>query len=76
MMRAMTLEQYLTSQKLTATAFAKKINKAVSTVTRIKHREIMPDPETVVAIYVATHGFVEPNSYYDLPKITNKNKRR
>ncbi len=73
----MTLSEYLRRNNLTATAFASKIKRSISTVTRIAKGEIMPDYETVRAIFLATGGNVEPASFYDLPALNKKtNKKR
>lgn len=62
----MTLDQYLSSKKLTASKFAGLINRAVSTVTRIRNGQ-MPDTDTLQRIVAATGGDVTPNDFFVIP---------
>lgn len=67
-----TLADYLATEGITYTAFAKAIERSVATVSRIARREQMPDPPTIEMIFKKSGGRVQPNSFYDLPKIRRK----
>jgi transcriptional regulator with XRE-family HTH domain len=60
---AMTLDEYLTANKETAEAFAKRIGRATSTITRLRKGETRPDWGTADAITAATEGKVQPNDF-------------
>lgn len=68
MLRPMTLDQYLTRNKMTATDMAIKLGRAVSTVTRIRKGEIKPDFDTIQEIVDMTGGRVTPNDFFVMPK--------
>ena len=62
----MTLDEYLTERNITAAAFANKIERAVSTVTRIRKGDQHPDSDTLQSIVYATGGAVTPNDFFDV----------
>jgi len=64
------LEKYLQDEKLTATEFAARIDRSVSTVTRAM-RGSVPDPTTLEKIVAATNGKVQPNDFYPFSKPCN-----
>lgn len=64
----MTLDEYLTEQNITAAAFAKRIERAVSTVTRIRKGDQHPDSDTLQSIVYATNGAVTPNDFFDVTR--------
>ena len=60
----MHLSQYLKENNLTATAFAERINRHKSTVTRILKGEMRPDPDTTDRIFEVTRGAVTASDLY------------
>lgn len=63
----MKLSAYLKERELTASEFASRIDRSISTVTRAARGEVMPDPETMRRIATETGGAVQPNDWYDIP---------
>jgi transcriptional regulator with XRE-family HTH domain len=63
----MTLDQYLTRNKMTATEMAQILGRAISTVTRIRKGEIKPDYSTIQEIVDVTEGRVTPNDFFVMP---------
>lgn len=63
----MTLDQYLTRNKMTATEMAQILGRAISTVTRIRKGEIKPDFDTIQEIVDMTDGRVTPNDFFVMP---------
>ncbi len=63
----MTLDQYLTRNKMTATDLALKLDRAVSTITRLRNKEMKPDYYTIQEIVDATGGMVTPNDFFVMP---------
>ena len=63
----MTLDQYLTRNKMTATEMAQILGRAISTVTRIRKGEIKPDYSTIQEIVDVTDGRVTPNDFFVMP---------
>lgn len=63
----MTLDQYLTRNKMTATDLANIMGRAVSTVTRIRKGEIKPDFDTIQELVDVTDGRVTPNDFFVMP---------
>ena len=59
----MKLSEYLASNAITASDFAREINRSVSTVTRIVNGESKPDWSTMARIDDATDGAVKPNDF-------------
>ena len=59
----MKLSEYLASKAITASDFAREINRSVSTVTRIVNGESKPDWSTMARIDDATDGAVKPNDF-------------
>lgn len=59
----MKLSEYLRRQKLTHQAFADKIGRNVSTVSRLARDLTYPDWQTMTAIELATGGKVTPNDF-------------
>jgi transcriptional regulator with XRE-family HTH domain len=64
----MRLQGYLKQQNITASQFADRIGRSVSTVTRAARGEIIPDSETMRRIVEKTGGAVTPNDFYDIPE--------
>ena len=62
----MQLSHYLSQNELTATAFAEKIGRHKSTVTRILRGEMRPDLDTMQRILDETAGQVTPNDFFDV----------
>jgi TorA maturation chaperone TorD len=60
----MRLQAYLEQERLSASQFAGRIGRAVSTVTRIINGETTPEPETIAKIVAATGGAVQPNDLF------------
>ena len=60
----MTLAEFLKINKLTATEFAARIERSISTVTRAAKGEVIPDIDTMQAIRLETNGQVQPNDFY------------
>lgn len=61
----MKLRDYLDETKTTAQAFAEKIGRSPSTVTRILAGQHIPDPKTMRSIIDETGGRVTPNDFFD-----------
>lgn len=59
----MTLDDYLRLTGETADSFARRIERATSTVTRLRKGETRPDWATMDAIKLATDGQVTPNDF-------------
>ena len=59
----MKLSEYIASKAITASDFAREINRSVSTVTRIVNGESKPDWSTMARIEDATDGAVKPNDF-------------
>ena len=59
----MKLSEYIASKAITASEFAREINRSVSTVTRIVNGESKPDWSTMARIEDATDGAVKPNDF-------------
>ena len=59
----MKLSEYIASKAITASEFAREINRSVSTVTRIVNSESKPDWSTMARIEDATDGAVKPNDF-------------
>ena len=59
----MKLSQYIDRKAITASKFAREINRSVSTVTRIVNGESKPDWSTMARIENATDGAVKPNDF-------------
>jgi transcriptional regulator with XRE-family HTH domain len=59
----MTLKDYLASQGLTATEFAKKLGVSASTITRAIKKERRPTWTTLEKIRAATGNRVQPNDF-------------
>jgi transcriptional regulator with XRE-family HTH domain len=55
----MTLDQYLTAKKITATALAKKIGRSVAFVTLLRRGKANPSLATARLISAATGGKVD-----------------
>ena len=69
----MKLPEYLVSKAITASDFAREINRSVSTVTRIVNGESKPDWSTMARIEDATDGAVRPNDF--LPEAGERSPR-
>lgn len=63
---AMTLSDYLSTNKLTLRQFAEAVGRSEATISRIARGRHRPDWETLEAINTATGGLVTPNDF--LPK--------
>ncbi len=61
--RDMKLDEFLTSRKLTDSAFGEMIGRSQSTISRIRRGETLPDWETVRRITEATNGAVMANDF-------------
>lgn len=59
----MTLDDYLRLTGETAEAFARRIERAPSTISRLRKGETRPDWATMDAIKRATDGQVTPNDF-------------
>ncbi|MBM3572586.1 MAG: helix-turn-helix domain-containing protein [Alphaproteobacteria bacterium] len=60
----MKLKKYFIQEGITASQFATRIGRAVSTVTRLANGETVPEPETLAKIVEATGGAVQPNDFF------------
>lgn len=60
----MRLKEYFAREGMTASQFAARIGRAVSTVTRLANGETVPEPETIAKIVEATDGAVQPNDFF------------
>ena len=59
----MKLDEFLTSRKLTDSAFGEMIGRSQSTINRIRRVETLPNWETVRRITEATDGAVMANDF-------------
>ena len=64
---AMKLGDWISQRGITPTDFARRIDRAPSTVTRLIAGDTLPDRDTVKRIFGATDGAVTPNDFFDLP---------
>jgi plasmid maintenance system antidote protein VapI len=62
----MQLSEYLSINSLTATAFAQKIGRHKSTVTRMIKGNVRPDQETMQRILAVTDNQVTPNDFFGI----------
>lgn len=60
----MTLERYLTQNKITSERFARRIRLSLSSVNKYRIGERMPRPDIVERIRRATNGRVRPEDWY------------
>lgn len=71
---AVRLPGYLDITGEKQSAFAKRIKRPQSSVSRYLSGEVLPDRETMVRIALATGGMVMPNDFYDgLPEPRSSN---
>lgn len=59
----MKLSEYLEAHRLSFSEFAKRIDRSVSTVSRLARGEHRPDWPTIDLIAEATNGAVQPNDW-------------
>lgn len=64
-----TLDEWMNDEGLSGREFAELIGADPATVSRWRRGLTTPGPEDMLRIYEATRGKVEPNSFYDLPKV-------
>jgi len=64
-----TLDEWINDEGLSGREFSELIGTEPSTVSRWRRGLTTPGPEDMLRIYEATGGDVEPNSFYDLPKV-------
>lgn len=64
---AMTLSDYITTNKLTLAQFGKLVGRSEATISRLTRGLNKPDWETMAAIIEATGGQVTPNDFLDVP---------
>jgi transcriptional regulator with XRE-family HTH domain len=67
--RRCTLDEWIDAEGLTNTEFADLVGADNGTISRWRRGVTIPRPEDMLRIYEATCGEVEPNSFYDLPKV-------
>lgn len=65
----MRLQEWLSEEGIKREAFAADIGVTAVAVSRYCSGARMPDRETMRRIYQLTRGAVDPNSFYDLPRI-------
>jgi hypothetical protein len=65
----MKLQQWLEKEGVSVAALAKKIGVAKWTLNRYVITNRVPAPRVVVALYKATRGAVQPNDFYQLPRV-------
>lgn len=63
----MKLADYMTLVGIKDTAFAEKVGRDQSTISRIRRGEVLPDWSTVVRIAEATDGAVTANDFMPAP---------
>ena len=63
----MKLADWLETNQVTAHAFAQRIGRAPSTVTRLIRGRHTPDAATMKSIIEVTDGAVLPNDFFDVP---------
>lgn len=59
----MTLDEYLTNERLTESAFAAKIGVSQPHVGRIRKGRVWPQKDTMERILIVTGGRVTPNDF-------------
>jgi hypothetical protein len=65
-----TLGAWLYDNRLTLRAFAVLIDSDKATISQICAGNTIPRKALMQRIYVATHGAVQPNDFYDLPRLS------
>lgn len=68
----MRLDDYLHQERLSLTVFARRIGRAISTVSKIRRGVQRPDWSTMDAIRDATGGKVTANDFHAEPPRTGK----
>lgn len=63
----MKLIDYLHRERLTAAAFAARIDVSASTITRLLARERVPKLDLLEKVMIATDGEVTPNDFLKIP---------
>lgn len=56
-------------EDLTQSQAAARFNMERATWNRIETGKTIPRAETMIDIYIETHGLIVPNDYYDLPQL-------
>jgi|TARA_R100000008_G_scaffold67408_1_gene44459 transcriptional regulator with XRE-family HTH domain len=68
----MDLQSYMATKGLSEKQFAQRIGVKQGTVSRYATRDRVPHPKIMADIYSATGGAVEPNDFYELPRLWKK----
>jgi DNA-binding transcriptional regulator YiaG len=63
------LKRYLREHRLVAPEFARLVQTQPDAVRKWIKRDRLPGPESMKAIFKVTKGAVQPNDFYDLPKL-------
>jgi len=64
-----TLDQWMNDEGVNGREFSELVGADQATVSRWRRGLTTPGPEDMLRIYEATGGEVDPNSFYDLPKV-------
>jgi len=64
-----TLDEWMNDEGMTGREFAELVGADQATVSRWRRGLTTPGPEDMLRIYEVTGGEVDPNSFYDLPKV-------
>jgi transcriptional regulator with XRE-family HTH domain len=59
----MTLDEYLKEHRIRVADFARRIDRTVTTVSRLRNGHNSPDWETMRKIHTVTGGAVTPNDF-------------
>ena len=62
----MTLEQFLSAQKLSLAEFGRRIGSPTESVRRYRNHDHIPAREQMEKIFEATSGLVTPNDFYGI----------
>jgi len=69
------LDQYLEKNPDLAEGFHDRIDVSRQSLHRYRNGERIPEPDSMVKIYVETDGEVDPNSFYALPALRSATKK-
>lgn len=70
----MKFQEWITKNKTTVTAVAKKLGVESWTIARYANGDRLPEPGFMLKIHRLTNGAVEPNDFYNLARPAAKKK--
>ena len=72
----MTLHEYLKKNKINIAAFSRATGQEYSRLHRIVNRSLIPRPDAMRAIFLASRGQITPNCFYDIERWKAELKKR